>query len=70
MFPVSGEILWSYTLCQQQATVRRVTDGKREEMLPVCSEHWGRLWAEGGLPDFSIESARSGEPVIEPHWIG
>jgi hypothetical protein len=70
MFPVSGEVLWSYTLCQQQATVRRVTDGKREEMLPICDEHWGRLWEEGGMPDFSIDSALPGEPVIAPHWVG
>ena len=69
MFPATGEVLYSYTLCQQQAIIRRVTDGERLEILPICDVHWGRLWDGDGLPAFSIESALPGEPVIEPHWV-
>ena len=70
MFRTTGEVLYSYNLCQQLATIRRVTDGKREEMLPICDQHWGRLWDENGLPEFSIDSALPSEPVIEPRWVG
>ncbi len=67
---LSPEVLYSYSLCQQLGTVRLVTDGKREERLPVCDDHWDRLHGPTGQPEFSIDSASPGDPVIEPHWIG
>ena len=70
MFRTTGEVLYSYSLCQELAAIRRVTDGKREEMLPICDEHWVNLWDENGLPEFSIDSARPSGPVIEPRWVG
>jgi len=61
--------LYSYTLCQHAAPSRVVSDGRREERLPICREHWERLFGENRRPEFSIDSALPSEPVVEPHWI-
>jgi hypothetical protein len=61
--------LYSYNLCQHAARSRTVSDGKRQEVLPVCSEHWEGLFGDEGQPAFTIDSALPSEPVIEPHWI-
>ena len=69
MFPATGEVLYSYSICLHVAPTRVVNDGQRREHLPVCQEHWQRLWDQNGRPEFTIDSAPPSEPVIEPVWL-
>lgn len=65
MFPATGEVLYSHSICQLAGSVREVNDGHRSEQLPVCPEHWPLPWDQNGRPGFKIESASPSEPVIE-----
>jgi hypothetical protein len=69
LMTLNPQPMYSYSLCNHAAPSRPVGDGTREDRLPVCNDHWERLFGEDGEPAFSIDSALPGEPVVEPHWM-
>jgi hypothetical protein len=66
------QLLYTYPLCLQPATIHLMDDGIRTEEIPVCENHMGRLLATDGRREFSIDSCKddSGKdhPVITPDW--